>query len=286
MNSNRWLGSLALGILMLTEGALPSLAGLSQGDFVPCTAVISQKSVTAQTQPYQIRKGDTLWDISSKYHVKLQTLMQMNGLNARSILTVGDTLKIPADPQNVYTVSRGDTLWGIAARNRVNVAALEQANQQLDPQQLQVGDRLVVPQKSNLLDTSLKPSRGFSSLGQFAWPLMGTITSGYGWRKSGFHHGLDIAAEMGTPIRAAAAGVVVFAGTNQIYGNMVILKHADGKQTVYAHAKKLLVKNKQKIKSGQMIATVGVSGNSTGPHVHFEVRCGDETENPLGFLRH
>ncbi len=281
MNSKRWLGALTLGFLMLFEGANPSLAGLSQGDFVPCNVVVSQTKVAVPTQSYQVEAGDTLWEIADMHHVKLQTIMQLNGLNAQSVLEVGDTIQIPGTRKNVYIVSYGDTMWDIASRYRVNVAELQDANPQLNPQDLQVGDRLVVPGESNLQE----PSRGI--LGKFAWPLMGTITSGYGWRKSGFHHGLDIAAELGTPIRAAASGKVIFAGKKPVYGNMIILEHADGKRTVYAHAQKLLAEEEEKVKSGQIIATVGVTGNSTGPHLHFEVRAtANETENPLGLLRH
>lgn len=132
-----------------------------------------------------------------------------------------------------------------------------------------------------------QPSRAISSRSlSYAWPLVGTITSAYGWRKSGFHHGLDIAGSKGDPIRAAADGVVIFSGYKPVYGNMVILKHTDERQTVYAHAQVLKVREGEKVRKGQIIATVGTTGRTTGPHVHFEIREHDKTADPLKFLRY
>ena len=91
---------------------------------------------------------------------------------------------------------------------------------------------------------------------------------------------------MGSPIKAAAAGKVIFAGWKSVYGRTVIIKHPDGKQTLYAHTQKILVKDQQMVKKGQKIATVGVSGNTTGPHLHFEVRIGDKVYDPLRYLSH
>lgn len=118
-------------------------------------------------------------------------------------------------------------------------------------------------------------------------PLTGRITSGFGlrndpinghWRQ---HNGIDIAARRGTPIGAAAAGTVVFAGRRGGYGNTVIIEQADGKQTLYGHADQLLVKVGEEVEAGQQIATVGSTGRSTGPHLHFEVRENGQAVNPV-----
>lgn len=119
-----------------------------------------------------------------------------------------------------------------------------------------------------------------------AWrnPVVGRVTSTYGRRVDPIngaardHHGVDIAAPRGTPIGAAAAGTVVFAGRRGGYGNTVIIEQPDGKQTLYAHAEELLVKAGERVNAGQTIATVGSTGRSTGPHLHFEVR---ENGQPL-----
>jgi murein DD-endopeptidase MepM/ murein hydrolase activator NlpD len=118
-------------------------------------------------------------------------------------------------------------------------------------------------------------------------PVRGRISSQFGWRNDPLHGGqrqhggLDIAAARGTPIVAAAAGKVVFAGRRGGYGNLVEIEHADGRRTRYAHAEKLLVTPGEQVEPGQVVATVGSTGRSTGPHVHFEVREHGAKVNPL-----
>ncbi|HEX4949596.1 MAG TPA: peptidoglycan DD-metalloendopeptidase family protein [Blastocatellia bacterium] len=121
-----------------------------------------------------------------------------------------------------------------------------------------------------------------------AWqaPLQGRITSEFGLRTDPIngqqksHHGIDIAAPRGTPIGAAAAGTVVFAGRRGGYGNTVIVEQRDGKQTLYAHAEQLMVNAGDVVEAGQTIATVGSTGRSTGPHLHFEVRENGQPIDP------
>jgi murein DD-endopeptidase MepM/ murein hydrolase activator NlpD len=126
-----------------------------------------------------------------------------------------------------------------------------------------------------------------SSFVSLHFPIRGAIRSVFGPRRDPingrprFHKGIDIAAPSGTPIQAAAAGRVVFAGRNKGYGNMVMLEHADGRRTLYAHAEALYVKVGTNVAAGQTIAAVGSTGHSTGPHVHFEIRVGEQAVNPL-----
>ncbi len=121
-------------------------------------------------------------------------------------------------------------------------------------------------------------------------PIEGRITSYFGARQDPLngqqknHHGLDIAAPRGTPIEAAAAGKVVFSGWRGGYGNQVIIAQTDGKQTSYAHVEQLLVKVGDRVQAGQPIATVGSTGRSTGPHLHFEVRENGRPVNPLPMI--
>ena len=120
----------------------------------------------------------------------------------------------------------------------------------------------------------------------YMWPAQGTFTSGYGWRWGRMHKGIDIAAPIGTPIVAAGAGEVIFAGWNSGgYGNLVKVQHPDGSVTLYAHNNKLLVRQGQKVKQGQQIAEMGSTGYSTGPHLHFEIRPdGSTATNPIALL--
>lgn len=112
----------------------------------------------------------------------------------------------------------------------------------------------------------------------------GTITSPYGRRNSGFHTGLDIASSTGTPIYASASGTVKFAGTQGGYGKLVIIDHGNGYQTYYAHCSALYVSAGQTVKQGENISAMGSTGNSTGPHVHFEIRYNGNTLNPQNYI--
>ncbi|HEY9874248.1 MAG TPA: peptidoglycan DD-metalloendopeptidase family protein [Candidatus Obscuribacterales bacterium] len=121
----------------------------------------------------------------------------------------------------------------------------------------------------------------------FIWPTRGVVTSGYGWRWGRMHKGIDIAAPVGTPIFAAASGVVVKAGWNSGgYGNLVEIQHPDGSLTRYAHNSRILVQAGQEVQQGQEISEMGNTGHSTGPHCHFEVHSpGQGAVNPIAFLR-
>jgi murein DD-endopeptidase MepM/ murein hydrolase activator NlpD len=124
-----------------------------------------------------------------------------------------------------------------------------------------------------------------AATGQWARPALGRLTSTYGPRWGRMHKGIDLAAGTGSPIRAAAAGTVVSAGDEGGYGYAVRIRHADGTQTLYAHNSRLLVRAGQQVSAGEQIAREGNSGNSTGPHLHFEVVVGGRNVNPLTWLR-
>ena len=118
-----------------------------------------------------------------------------------------------------------------------------------------------------------------------AKPVNGVITSRYGYRRSGFHTGLDIAQPIGTKIKAAAAGTVEYAGwSSSGYGIYVIISHGNGIETLYAHCKEVYVKVGQQVSQGQVIAAIGMTGNTTGPHVHFEVRINGQCQNPQNYI--
>ncbi len=119
----------------------------------------------------------------------------------------------------------------------------------------------------------------------YIWPTAGVITSGFGWRWGRMHQGLDIAAASGTPIYAAARGVVTYAGWSGGYGNLVEIAHTDGSITRYGHNRRNLVRKGQRVNQGEQIAEMGSTGRSTGPHLHFEVHtAGQGAVNPLSHL--
>lgn len=123
------------------------------------------------------------------------------------------------------------------------------------------------------------------------WPTSGEISSYYGWRKSpfggrseSFHDGIDIANDSGTKVCAAADGQVVFAGWQPVYGRTILIEHGHGFTTKYAHNSALLVEEGDRVKKGQVIARMGTSGRSTGPHLHFSIMKWDQTLDPLIYL--
>jgi murein DD-endopeptidase MepM/ murein hydrolase activator NlpD len=119
--------------------------------------------------------------------------------------------------------------------------------------------------------------------GSFLWPAEGIFTSGYGWRWGRMHKGIDISNNVGTPIKAAAAGQVTFAGWHDGgYGYLVEITHSDGTLTRYAHNSMLLVREGEAVDQGAVISRMGSTGRSTGPHLHFEVvPPGQGAMNPL-----
>lgn len=115
-------------------------------------------------------------------------------------------------------------------------------------------------------------------------PISGTITSRFGRRSRGTHTGLDIATSAGTPIKAAATGTVIYAGYKGSYGNLVIVAHTNSVQTYYAHCSKIYVSVGQTVSQGETISAVGSTGNSTGPHLHLEVRENGVAKNPQNYV--
>ena len=115
-------------------------------------------------------------------------------------------------------------------------------------------------------------------------PVSGRISCRFGNQGSYYHTGLDIAAPNGTAIRAAAAGTVTYAGYHYSYGNLLIVTHANGVQTYYAHCSRLYVSVGASVSQGQTIAAVGSTGNSTGNHLHLEVRVNGTAQNPQNYL--
>ena len=147
---------------------------------------------------------------------------------------------------------------------------------------------------ANMIRRSQMSASGYSGApagaGGMIWPLSGPITSEFGWRThpifgtSRFHSGLDIGGDYGLPIYAAASGTVIYAGWISGYGNAVIIDHGGGVTTLYGHNDSLNVSEGEVVSQGQVIAMCGSTGNSTGPHCHFEVRENGEPVSPYGYL--
>jgi len=201
-----------------------------------------------------------------------------------------------------HTVQKGQTLHFIARAYNVNLDRLKRINGVYDPSRLQIGTRLWIPgarqvlnidsninkqtlaknkkKRKRALNNGIKAIKGF-----LIWPVKGQLTSRFGNRSGRHHDGIDIGARRGTSIVAAAEGKVMFAGWGPTgYGLMIIIKHKNDLTTVYAHNSHIHVHKNQMVKQGRRIASVGSTGRSTGPHLHFEVRNDSRPINPLNYL--
>ncbi len=208
-----------------------------------------------------------------------------------------------------HVVRSGETLSEIGNAYRIPYQELAALNNIRDPNQIQSGQRLRVPHgaldrgavETTATATLPSPLRGPpprwkskpppvqppipDDAGKlFSWPLEGNLTSRFGPRNGSFHDGIDISAPLGTAVRAAALGRVIFSGELRGYGKVVIMKHANGFTTVYAHHHRNLVKEGQTVQRSDIVGEVGESGRVNGPSLHFEVRSGKTARNPIHYL--
>ena len=197
-----------------------------------------------------------------------------------------------------HPVVAGENLFRLSQQYGVTVEAIARENGLDDPMQLTAGRVLFIPgaapdprpaevaaQVAYQSDTSAPREVQPGRAGRLLWPVRGVIYSPFGPRGGEHHDGLDLAAPEGSPIVAAADGTVVFAGEQRGYGRIILVAHAGDLVTVYAHNRDNQVRTGDKVVRGQQLATVGRSGNASGPHLHFEVRAGTKPRDPLAMLR-
>lgn len=258
----------------------------------------------ANAETYRVRAGDTLDSIAKRQGTTVTALRALNPklgdprrLQAGQVITVKGAAKqpsvkaIPATPKT-YTVRAGDTLTRIASRGGFNLDALRASNPGLRaPYTLKVGQVLNLPSSNRVVAAGKGQVSAVSTGGAgWLWPLQGPITSGFGYREfkvfgSNLHEGVDIAATPGSPIRAARGGVVVEARFDfrNGWGGTVVLDHGNGWTTRYSHASALLVRSGQNVAAGQIVARVGSTGISTGPHLDFRIYYQGKALNPMNF---
>ena len=231
---------------------------------------------------------------------------------ASGCATVGPGVPLSAthvEPELVVTrhrVEKGQTLYRIARAYGLTVEELMQANNLEDPRELKAGEELWIPGSASVKPVPefdapepappprqvvvpakpgpQKPVKVGKASGTLQWPLRGVLYARFGRKGKEPHDGIDLAAPAGTPVKTAAPGSVLFAGEQKGYGLIVIVEHAGGVITLYAHNRDLRVKTGQKVREGQVVATVGDSGRTSGPHLHFEVRKDGVPVDPLEHL--
>lgn len=250
-------------------------------------AVVSAQPPKQSGAGHQVTQGETLSSLSRLYGVSVEAIRSANGLKSDQI-RVGQALTIPgAEPIRKHTVVQGDSFWELASRYGVPLEALLAANKDVEPGHLSIGKVLVIPVSTVAARPASATPGGTvqeSLKGLFAWPSDALLSSLFGPRWGRNHNGIDLAANQGDPIKAARDGAVLLSGTVDGYGETVVLQHPDGTRTLYAHASKLMVKSGQKVKQGEVIALVGSSGRSTGPHLHFEIIVEDRPVDPRLYL--
>ena len=247
----------------------------------------------AEISTYVVQSGDTIFGIAAKFGLTPETIMWANsGLEDNpDWLRVGQEVTVLPLNGVYHQVGGSDTIAGIAASYKVlPEAIIDYELNELDPDNpiIQPGQWLVVPggtkpfiPRTVVAYSGSVPADATLGTGAFGWPTGGTIFQGY-WTG---HQAIDVAAWTGAPVTAADSGHVIFSGWDDTgYGYTVVIDHSNGFQTLYAHLEAYYVDAGDNVAKGQQIAAMGSSGNSTGPHLHFEVRQGTVLRNPVGFL--
>ncbi|HEB29547.1 MAG TPA: LysM peptidoglycan-binding domain-containing protein [Spirochaetes bacterium] len=247
---------------------------------------ISYSLLSLKEGIYTVKKGDSLFGISHKFNISVDTLITANDINNARYLKIGAKLKIPNMNGIYYTVKKGDSLSGISKRYGVSVNKIVDLND-LSSSVINVRQRIFI-QGGTLTDWERSVAIG----NVFKHPAKGRLTSKVGFRvdpftkKRTYHAGIDIANRIGTRVTAAQYGKVIFTGYRGNYGRTVIIMHPNGYKTLYAHLHKITIKRGQAVKQGEIIGSIGNSGRSTGPHLHFEVQQNNKVIDPLKILKH
>jgi murein DD-endopeptidase MepM/ murein hydrolase activator NlpD len=259
---------------------------------VPHTTISERDRMEIIT--YTVQANDNIWAIAQGFGLKAETVVWANPSIEKSpdLLKVGQKVLVPPVDGIYYAVKAGDTLDKLAKTYQTSVDKIVafEPNGLEEPYALTPGQMImlvdgrkkVVPSNYYpMTRVGRAPAGAPTGSGRFAWPTQGILSQRY-W--SG-HLGIDIANRTGTPIRAADDGYVVMAGRDTWgYGNQVVIDHGNGFWTRYAHLNKIGVKAGDVVKKGQQIGTMGSTGRSTGPHLHFEVIQAGVRRNPQGFL--
>ena len=296
------------GVIFDVEPAPVSGPFLADGTlvsgFAPDTSV---QDGSALLRSYRVRSGDTLVGIANKFGISMMSVWWANDLKNKNDLHIGQVLTIPPVSGLVVEVGDTDTLEGLANRYDVEPQTILDANGLADPN-LVIGQTLVIPGGRGEQIATPKPTQRPTTKprttttpratvrppttyrgGSMLWPVVG----GGNYISQYFHYGhygLDIAADAGSRVRAAAGGTVIFAGWKSNGGGyQVWIAHGSGLYTTYNHMSGVSVGKGQKVGKGQQVGRIGQSGYATGPHLHFEVWKGmiwdgGRRVNPLGYL--
>lgn len=257
----------------------------------------SQDDSSKKPHIYTVEAGDTIGKIAEEFNVSQDTIRSANGLRNSDVINVGDHLTILPTNGVLHTVKAGDTVIDIAQDYDAKPADIISFNGLSDTGALRVGQKIMVPggtmpkpryiaqTPDTAPDTTPDtpkptPKPVDKNTHGMVWPTTTRhLSQGFGFRG---HTGIDIDNRSRPAIFAAEDGTVEYAGWLGGYGNLTIINHGGGKQTYYGHAEKLYTHKGDVVKAGDVIAKMGSTGRSTGPHLHFEVRYNGRPVNPMG----
>ena len=244
----------------------------------------AETPATVRLQTYRVRPGDSLSAIAQRFGLRVDTVISFNDIRRARNLMAGMELRIPNADGLAHVVRRGDSLGAVATRYGISLNSLLDWNN-LESAVIRPGETLFIP------GSALSATERDTVLGRlFIYPTRGSISSRFGDRVSPFtglrehHNGLDIAGREGTAVSSAMAGRVAMVGVNPVYGRYVIVQHADGFQTLYAHLQRIDASKAARVAQGQQIGTMGNTGYSTGPHLHFTIFKNHVPVDPLRYL--
>jgi murein DD-endopeptidase MepM/ murein hydrolase activator NlpD len=238
---------------------------------------------------YSVNDGDNLGSIAKQYQVAIDDLAYANGIEDEdTTLHLGQTLLIPPGRGALYYVKPGDTVASVADRFKVDPSAIMTYNRlYFEPEHFAPDQLIFVPgaevpaMKRVTISRTFTPSSGElpARTGRLGWPVNGVITQYFWWG----HTGVDLAAPYGTTIVSSDDGVVVATGWVAVGGLRVCVQHSGGLQTCYYHTGAVFVTPGQQVSRGQALASIGMTGVTTGPHVHWEVKLNGVAVNPLAY---
>jgi murein DD-endopeptidase MepM/ murein hydrolase activator NlpD len=262
---------------MLAAAAPPPAPAAPVSKPVAAVAVASPASV------HFVNRGDTLMNIARKNHMPVGVLAKANSLDPNAKLKIGMKINVPGVRSAAAAPAAAAPAAVAAAPAAVTapatkVAAVEPVQKARLVQATATPEEVVAEQPVKADATGALPT--------FRWPVRGRVITSYGAKTNGKQNdGINVAVPEGTPVKAAEDGVVAYSG-NELkgYGNLILIRHANGYVTAYAHASELLVKRGETIKRGQVIAKSGQSGEVGSPQLHFEIRKGSAPVDPLQFL--
>ncbi|TXJ31358.1 M23 family metallopeptidase [Brachyspira aalborgi] len=237
-------------------------------------------------EEYTIGEGENLTTISRKIGVNLDTLVSVNKITNANKLKPGQKIIIPNRNGLLYTIKQNENIEEVANKYDIQLNRILAFNKIDEISDIEIGDDIFLPGAKYTLDERIE------KFGQmFSLPVTVTrISSLFGYRVHPItkvrtkHTGVDIPGSLNTPVYAARKGKVIFAGYSGGYGNLVIVRHDKGYTTYYGHLNKITTKIGANVGVGVMIGRMGSTGNSTGSHLHFEVRRNGEALNPIDFI--